>query len=862
MRKTLTTFIAISLFLIVVTIGYAQRKQNSGKAVLHQTDRSISFEQAHAYSDGNGVWVAWNLSGDARILGFDVYRISFAGRELLNDEVIISSMAERGHFVADGQIGEVFEIEGIRYDGTRFRSPQVTVEAISRFEDVAGRSYEELSTPRTMNGNIEAFSLNLPKELRNETTKSRQIPDMSNQRLLVTQAGAKIGIKTDGFYRVLKAELLAAGFDVAGDPTKWQLFLNGVEQAIIVHPTGDYLEFYGRGINTIESDTRFYYLFNGSTAGKRIGTRVSRPVANSVVAKNYNREYRLTRKKSYIQEILNGDAENFWGDIFTTTPINLALNITGIDTSSATAQVNISFQGFSTGAHNSNVAINGNTLGVVSGSGQTGFSGDFTIPTSILNEGANTLTLSSSAAGDLTLFDTIKISYVRRYSADLDRTSFYSASYRRSAVTGFSSPNIRLFDITTDGEPIQVTNLSVTQNGSTYDLNLPAYRSRLYYALEDTAPLTAASVIPNFASSLSTSTHNATLVIVTHGDLAAEAESWATYRRNQGISVEVVDIADVFDEFSFGQAGAAPLTSFLSFAKNNWQTPPQYALFIGDGSFDPKNYLNFGYQNMVPVKMVNTVYMETGSDEALADFNGDGLAELAVGRIPVKTPLDVTNALARVAAFETPVMQNLNRGALFAFDVPNGYDFEGMSIALRNQLPGGTPSTMVRRGLLPPNEMTVDPMGEANVVNAINTGKYIVNYSGHGTGGAWVNTNFFSVFNLNGHALHPQISNGANRSIFTLLTCLNGYFVNPGGDSLSEWLIKYQNGGAVAAWASTGLTTPDVQLIMASRFFNQIGGGLTPRIGDLVRDAKTVIPGGSDVRFSWVLIGDPMMVVR
>jgi hypothetical protein len=49
---------------------------------------------------------------------------------------------------------------------------------------------------------------------------------------------------------------------------------------------------------------------------------------------------------------------------------------------------------------------------------------------------------------------------------------------------------------------------------------------------------------------------------------------------------------------------------------------------------------------------------------------------------------------------------------------------------------------------------------------------------------------------------------------------------------------------------------------MGKRFYNQIGLGNITRMGDLIIDAKTVVPGGSDVRESWVLLGDPMLKVR
>jgi hypothetical protein len=75
-------------------------------------------------------------------------------------------------------------------------------------------------------------------------------------------------------------------------------------------------------------------------------------------------------------------------------------------------------------------------------------------------------------------------------------------------------------------------------------------------------------------------------------------------------------------------------------------------------------------------------------------------------------------------------------------------------------------------------------------------------------------------------------------------------------------LLKSNTGGAAATWASTGLTTPDIQLIMGLRYFEQINAGNITRMGDLIKDAKTQIPFGADVRFSWALIGDPMLKVR
>ncbi|MCA1589903.1 MAG: C25 family cysteine peptidase, partial [Acidobacteria bacterium] len=197
--------------------------------------------------------------------------------------------------------------------------------------------------------------------------------------------------------------------------------------------------------------------------------------------------------------------------------------------------------------------------------------------------------------------------------------------------------------------------------------------------------------------------------------------------------------------------------------------------------------------------------------------------------------------------FESGLNNPLSRGALFAHDLPIGYNFEAMTQRLLSQLPNTTPTSVVGRG---------QANATANLIAEINTGKYLVNYSGHGATGTWASNDFFNV------TMVPQLANTSNPSIFTMLTCLNGFFHSPIFDSFAEVLAKANNGGAVASWASTGETTPDVQEFMAQRFFNRIGSGDITRLGDLIKDAKTQVHGGTDVRLSWVLIGDPMLKVK
>ncbi len=502
-------------------------------------------------------------------------------------------------------------------------------------------------------------------------------------------------------------------------------------------------------------------------------------------------------------------------------------------------------QGYSFAAHSISVSLNGTPIGTIAAFGRTAYNNTFTFPTSLLQEGSNGLTLQSSGSTDTNLFDQFSLNYDRKFLAVNGELPFYTQNYRGAKLTGFSSPNVRVLDMTYDGDPQFLTNLQFTDVGGSYEASMPPYRARNVYAFEDTALRQVSSISAFDSSLLGTPKEAGTLVIISYKDFMAEAETWANYRRGQGISVKVVNVDEIYDEFNYGTAGSDGITTFLHYAWVNWATPPEYVLLMGDASYDPRGYEGLGRFNLIPTKFVNTVFSETGSDEALADFNNDGFAEIAVGRIPARTVGIATHTLNKVMAFETPAMQSLSRGVLMAHDLNDGYDFDQMSIRIANELPAETPVTFVSRA---------SPTAQADVVANINQAKYLVNYTGHGSSGAWAAVSFFSVLN------EPQLTN-TDQSVFTMLTCLNGYFVGNQNDSFSEVLVKSDH-GAVAAWASAGLTTPDVQEVMAKRFFNQIGQGNITRLGDLIKDAKSVIPGGTDVRLSWVLIGDPMLKVR
>jgi hypothetical protein len=403
--------------------------------------------------------------------------------------------------------------------------------------------------------------------------------------------------------------------------------------------------------------------------------------------------------------------------------------------------------------------------------------------------------------------------------------------------------------MTHDGNPVLMTNLVFQQNGATFGTDIPAARGRSFYAVEDSAILAPVAVTANNPELLGVP-GAASLIIISYKDFMTQAEAWAQYRRAQGITVKVVEVSEIYDEFNYGTMSSDSIKTFLQYANQNWQA--QYVLLLGDTSWDPRNYEGEGFFAFIPHKLVTTVYSETASDEALADFNNDGLTEMAIGRIPARTVTEVNTMFTKTQNWEsslTPTSMN-TRGVLFAYDFNDGYNFAAMSNRLRNQLPAETSATFVYRG---------EANANANLLTAMSTGKFMVNYSGHGTAGTWGGSQPF----FNGNSVFATTEHSP--SVYTMLTCLNGYYHWLYFSSIAETLVNSPNRGAVAAWASSGKTLPNVQEEMATRFYAKVGAGTIPRMGDLVRDAKlALVPpfDSPDVRLSWALLGDPMLKVR
>jgi hypothetical protein len=311
-----------------------------------------------------------------------------------------------------------------------------------------------------------------------------------------------------------------------------------------------------------------------------------------------------------------------------------------------------------------------------------------------------------------------------------------------------------------------------------------------------------------------------------------------------------VDVEDLFDEFSYGAHTPQAVRDFLAWTRANWARPPAYVLLVGDGSYDPRDYLGRGRYDLVPSKLLDAGAMETASDDWFADFDDDGISDIAVGRLPVRTRGEAASVVNKILSRADADPAQTSALLVADRDGADGFSFESATDGVQSLLPAGASVTRVNRRAQDAGAL------RGQIVAGVNAGPLVVNWMGHGSIDVWTGEGL-----LRG-ADAPALVNGSRLPLFVLMTCLNGYYAGTGLDSLAESVLKAEGGGAYAVWASSGMTEPAAQVEVNRELYRIIfAEGDAVRLGDAVRRAKAATDD-RDVRRTWVFFGDPSSRLR
>ena len=251
--------------------------------------------------------------------------------------------------------------------------------------------------------------------------------------------------------------------------------------------------------------------------------------------------------------------------------------------SSGKAFLEVTLQGVTNAPHRVKVSLNEVEVGEVVFAGQSSGIGQWSVPQPLLLEGENLVTLAPEGGDlDVSLVDVIRLTYWHTYGADDDVLRFTVDRPGQLLIEGFSDSRIRVVDITDPQKTQEITGkVNTGGSGYTFSMAVEGSGSRALYAFTEGRIKSPAKVEANEPSFWYLGSNGADLVIISHRDFLKSMEPLRRDRESQGLSVALVDVVDLYDEFNFGQKSPQAIKDFLAWARTHWKKAPQYVLWWG-----------------------------------------------------------------------------------------------------------------------------------------------------------------------------------------------------------------------------------------------------------------------------------------
>jgi hypothetical protein len=282
-------------------------------------------------------------------------------------------------------------------------------------------------------------------------------------------------------------------------------------------------------------------------------------------------------------------------------------------------------------------------------------------------DGKYTVSVTCLTGIDAIAFDWIEAIYPREFVAVDDSLTFTHDSGYVYTIEDFSTDDLMVFDITDAGDVMRVQGFDISEDAGTFTLEFETAadgQQHTYVVVADAqVNTTVAAIVQDSASDLGDSANGADYILITHSDIgwdgSGAAYQWlddlADLRQDQDLRVQVVDVQDIYDEFSFGMVTPRAIKDFLSYAYENWTDPaPQFVLLVGDSSYDYKDNWGLGTVIHVPAYLTYTEYMgETVTDEWFVTVSGnDAVPDMYIGRLPAKTAAEAAAMVNKISSYE------------------------------------------------------------------------------------------------------------------------------------------------------------------------------------------------------------------
>jgi len=319
-------------------------------------------------------------------------------------------------------------------------------------------------------------------------------------------------------------------------------------------------------------------------------------------------------------------------------------------------------------------------------------------------------------------------------------------------------------------------------------------------------------------------------LIITHPDFYSEILELAEWKHSKGFFTKVVDT----DETG---STSSQIQQYIQNLYDNGNPRVSYVLLVGDAEYVPTNY-----------------EYSAASDLWYATVSGsDYYPDIFIGRIPVDTSTETQVIVEKILKYEqtpptaTSYYEDFAVAAYFQDDENNGYEtrrFVRTSEEVRDYLLSEgydgeriycTKSyinpTHYNNGYygdgepLPPELLrpTFAWDGDAaDIINAIESGVFILNHRDHGSEGGWGDP-YFQSSHIAG------LTNGDLTPVVFSINCLTGKFDNY--DCFCEKFIRKDGGGAVAIFGASRVSYSGYNDFLCRGFYDAIWPDFDENVG-------------------------------
>lgn len=738
-------------------------------------------------------------------------------------------------------------------------------------------------------------------------------------------------IEKSGVYKISRAFMQSLGFDPAKtDPRRIKIYGNGgkmlplsnniyypedlTENAIQVvgesdgvFNNEDYILFYGEGVEhwNEESQTNlnlydtksYYYITVTGDDGKRISP-LNQPTGSSTLELNTFDDYQFHEiDKTNIAHLgrqWQGEAFDItqeqefsfsFPNINTATPVKIQLK------AASAAYTPTSFV----------ISANGQNIGNLNFQALTTNSDikfyDRELPNTTTFTGAENIKIkltynNNGVPGSKGYLNFINLIAQRKLLGTGKQFKFqYNLAGSSAGIVNYTLGNAagisQIWDIT------DLYNVSKIENSnqSTFSFKAPLGEIRKYIAIDpadyyDPLKENQSKVVnQNLKGTLFKNTQNnfqdIDYVIVTPKFLASQAEKLANFHRlNSNLNVKVIQLENIYQEFSSGKQDIAAIRNCIRYIYNNASAPDKrikYLNLFGDASFDYKDRIT-NNNNIVPIyqSVLSNSTGEAGfaSDDfyGLMDANEGvvvspfGGIDIAVGRMLISDNAQAAEMVNKVLEYHDPKsFGNWRNNIVMVSD--DADQLSDASLQARQNSLADVIST--QKPFFNIDKIFLDsyiqeasaggsryPKARTDLFNAFEKGALVFNYLGHGGEDGLASERIWEKSD------GQNLSNQYKYPLFITITCDFSRFDDPTRPTAGEYTFWNPKGGAISMLTtirSIGQYNAENFNSSLSKNLFSYGSNQYTTIAEALRISKNENPSSaSNVIF---YIGDPALML-